>query len=182
MNTKIIVAAFFVAIVLAAVGFFINMPNLFPAPVTLFVAALLGGSLTSYWVCSPEGLTTDTTPDSARRSRPRGGRPRAKESREPRESRAPRETRAPRESGATPAQSAAASTSALDKELGNVKWFSASKGFGFITRDTGEDIFVHFRSIMGNGHRILREGQRVEFAVTEGTKGLQAEEVSAIKS
>jgi len=176
MNTKIIVAAFFVAIVLAAVGFFINMPNLFPAPVTLFVAALLGGCLTSYWVCSAEGLTTDTTPGSARRSRSRGGRSRAKESREP------RETRAPRESGATPAQSAAASTSALDKELGNVKWFSASKGFGFITRDTGEDIFVHFRSIMGNGHRILREGQRVEFAVTEGTKGLQAEEVSAIKS
>jgi len=182
MNTKIIIAAFFVAIVLAAVGFFINMPNLFPAPVTLFVAALLGGCLTSYWVCSAEGLTTDTTPGSARRSRSRGGRSRAKESREPRESRAPRETRAPRESGATPAQSAAASTSALDKELGNVKWFSASKGFGFITRDTGEDIFVHFRSIMGNGHRILREGQRVEFAVTEGTKGLQAEEVSAIKS
>ncbi len=67
------------------------------------------------------------------------------------------------------------------KETGSVKWFSASKGFGFITRDNGEDIFVHFRSIMGNGHRILREGQRVEFAVSEGTKGLQAEEVTAIK-
>jgi len=62
-----------------------------------------------------------------------------------------------------------------------VKWFSASKGFGFITRENGEDIFVHFRSIMGNGHRILREGQRVEFAVSEGTKGPQAEEVTAIK-
>ena len=67
------------------------------------------------------------------------------------------------------------------KETGSVKWFSASKGFGFITRDNGEDIFVHFRSIMGNGHRILREGQRVEFAVSEGTKGLQAEGVTAIK-
>lgn len=67
------------------------------------------------------------------------------------------------------------------KETGSVKWFSPSKGFGFITRDNGEDIFVHFRSIMGNGHRVLREGQRVEFAVTEGTKGLQAEEVSTIK-
>lgn len=68
-----------------------------------------------------------------------------------------------------------------DKETGCVKWFSASKGFGFITRENGEDIFVHFRSITGNGHRILREGQRVEFAVTEGSKGPQAEEVSALK-
>jgi CspA family cold shock protein len=67
------------------------------------------------------------------------------------------------------------------KEIGNVKWFSASKGFGFITRDNGQDIFVHFRSISGNGHRILREGQRVEFTVTEGSKGLQAEDVIAVK-
>jgi len=67
------------------------------------------------------------------------------------------------------------------KERGKVKWFSASKGFGFITRDSGEDIFVHFRSIHGEGHKILREGQRVEFAVTEGDKGLQAEEVVALK-
>jgi len=66
------------------------------------------------------------------------------------------------------------------KETGSVKWFSASKGFGFITRDNGEDIFVHFRSITGNGHRILREGQRVEFAVTNGSKGLQAEDVTAV--
>lgn len=70
---------------------------------------------------------------------------------------------------------------ASGKETGNVKWFSASKGFGFITRDNGQDIFVHFRSISGNGHRILREGQRVEFAVTEGSKGLQAEDVVAVK-
>jgi CspA family cold shock protein len=67
------------------------------------------------------------------------------------------------------------------RESGSVKWFSASKGFGFITRDNGEDIFVHFRSIAGDGHRVLREGQRVEFAVTEGSKGLQAEDVVALK-
>lgn len=67
------------------------------------------------------------------------------------------------------------------KETGSVKWFSASKGFGFITRDNGEDVFVHFRSISGNGHRTLREGQRVEFVVSEGSKGLQAEEVVALK-
>ena len=65
-------------------------------------------------------------------------------------------------------------------ETGNVKWFSTSKGFGFITRENGEDIFVHFRSIAGKGHRALREGQRVEFAVSEGSKGLQAEEVNII--
>lgn len=66
------------------------------------------------------------------------------------------------------------------KEKGQVKWFSPSKGFGFITRDNGEDIFVHFRSISGSGHRILREGQRVEFAVTEGDKGIQAEDVTSL--
>lgn len=65
-------------------------------------------------------------------------------------------------------------------ETGNVKWFSTSKGFGFITRDNGEDIFVHFRSISGKGHRALREGQRVEFAISQGSKGLQAEEVNII--
>jgi cold shock protein len=82
-----------------------------------------------------------------------------------------------------PARSATATaaSAAAGKETGSVKWFSPSKGFGFITRDNGEDIFVHFRSITGNGHRILREGQRVEFEVTEGTKGLQAEDVVALK-
>ena len=65
------------------------------------------------------------------------------------------------------------------KETGSVKWFNASKGFGFITRANGEEIFVHFRSIVGQ--RSLRDGQRVEFAVTTGSKGLQAEDVVALK-
>jgi len=64
------------------------------------------------------------------------------------------------------------------REGGSVKWFNASKGFGFITRDSGDDIFVHFRSIRGEGHRILRDGERVEFAVSEGDKGLQADDVA----
>ncbi len=80
-----------------------------------------------------------------------------------------------------PARKATKKTSSAKKETGSVKWFSASKGFGFITRDAGDDIFVHFRSILGKGHRILQEGQRVEFIVTDGSKGLQAEEVSMIK-
>lgn len=75
----------------------------------------------------------------------------------------------------------ATAAASVGKETGSVKWFSPSKGFGFITRDNGEDIFVHFRSITGNGHRILREGQRVEFELTEGSKGLQAEDVVALK-
>ena len=63
------------------------------------------------------------------------------------------------------------------REIGTVKWFNAAKGFGFITRQNGEEIFVHFRSIQGKGHRSLGEGQRVTFSVTEGNKGLQAVDV-----
>lgn len=66
------------------------------------------------------------------------------------------------------------------RERGQVKWFNASKGFGFITRDSGEDVFVHFRSIRGEGHRVLKDGQRVEFSVSDGDKGLQADDVSTL--
>ena len=67
-----------------------------------------------------------------------------------------------------------------DREMGTVKWFNVSKGFGFITRDDGGDVFVHFRSIRGTGHRSLAEGQRVRFAVIQSDKGLQAEDVTVI--
>jgi cold shock protein len=66
----------------------------------------------------------------------------------------------------------------VPREAGNVKWFNASKGFGFITRDSGDDVFVHFRSIRGDGHRVLYDGQRVDFVVSQGDKGLQAEDVA----
>ena len=66
------------------------------------------------------------------------------------------------------------------REKGTVKWFNASKGFGFIQRDKGEDVFVHFKSIIGDGYRTLAEGQRVEFTVTQGQKGLQAESVTVV--
>ncbi|GJM13042.1 MAG: hypothetical protein DHS20C12_14450 [Pseudohongiella sp.] len=65
-----------------------------------------------------------------------------------------------------------------NREKGSVKWFNANKGFGFITRDSGDDVFVHFRSIRGEGHRVLHDGQRVEFEVSEGDKGLQADDVA----
>lgn len=64
------------------------------------------------------------------------------------------------------------------RETGTVKWFNAAKGFGFIQRETGEDVFVHFSAIQTSGYRSLDEGARVEFEVTRGPKGLQASNVA----
>lgn len=66
------------------------------------------------------------------------------------------------------------------RESGEVKWFNTSKGFGFITRADGSDVFVHFRAIREEGRRGLREGQRVSFVVIEGDKGPQADEVTLL--
>ena len=66
------------------------------------------------------------------------------------------------------------------KEQGTVKWFNASKGYGFIQRQTGEDVFVHFSAIQMDGYKSLNEGQSVEFEVTKGPKGLQAENVTSL--
>ena len=62
-------------------------------------------------------------------------------------------------------------------ETGTVKWFNSTKGYGFIAPDSGNDIFVHFSAIVGEGYRNLEEGQRVEFSVTQGDKGPQAQDV-----
>jgi CspA family cold shock protein len=64
------------------------------------------------------------------------------------------------------------------KEKGTVKWFNAAKGYGFIQRSTGDDVFVHFSAIQATGYRSLDEGSTVEFEVKQGPKGLQAENVS----
>ena len=61
-----------------------------------------------------------------------------------------------------------------------MKWFNEAKGFGFITRETGEEVFVHFKEITGNGFKTLKETDKVEFEVTSGPKGLQAKNVSRI--
>ena len=66
------------------------------------------------------------------------------------------------------------------KEQGTVKWFNASKGYGFIQRQTGEDVFVHFSAITMDGYKSLNEGQRVSFEVVQGDKGLQAANVQAV--
>jgi CspA family cold shock protein len=63
---------------------------------------------------------------------------------------------------------------------GTVKWFNADKGFGFIAQQSGPDVFVHFRNIKSSGYKSLAEGQQVQFNVTKGEKGLQAENVSVI--
>lgn len=64
-----------------------------------------------------------------------------------------------------------------DRENGTVKWFNSEKGYGFISREGEKDVFVHFKSIQGDGFRTLEEGQKVEFTVEQGRKGLEAKDV-----
>jgi CspA family cold shock protein len=66
-------------------------------------------------------------------------------------------------------------------ETGTVKWFNNAKGYGFITRANGEDLFVHFKSILGEGYKTLKQGQQVEFDIEEGAKGLQAVRVNKVE-
>ena len=66
------------------------------------------------------------------------------------------------------------------KEKGVVKWFNAAKGYGFIQRPSGDDVFVHFSAIQSNGYKSLEEGAAVEFEVKQGPKGLQAENVTVV--
>jgi len=66
------------------------------------------------------------------------------------------------------------------KTQGTVKWFNESKGYGFITADTGKDVFVHYSAIQQDGFKTLAEGQRVSFEIVQGTKGPQASEVTAL--
>ena len=67
-----------------------------------------------------------------------------------------------------------------ERITGTVKWFNPAKGYGFIGREDGEDVFVHFSAITMDGYRLLKEGQKVEFSIEKGDKGLQAAEVTAV--
>lgn len=69
---------------------------------------------------------------------------------------------------------------ACSMETGTVKWFNGTKGYGFISRESGEDVFVHFKEIVGEGYKTLNEGDKVNFEVTRGPKGLQATKVTKI--
>ncbi|MBP5182931.1 MAG: cold-shock protein [Lentisphaeria bacterium] len=69
----------------------------------------------------------------------------------------------------------------MSREKGKVKWFNNSKGYGFIARNEGEDIFVHYSAIKVEGYKTLKEGQEVEFTVSTGEKGLQAEDVVPVE-
>jgi CspA family cold shock protein len=68
----------------------------------------------------------------------------------------------------------------MSTTTGTVKWFNESKGFGFIEQDNGPDVFAHFSAIQGSGFRTLTEGQRVQFTVTQGQKGPQADNVTVV--
>ena len=86
----------------------------------------------------------------------------------------------PKKSPRGPKPSGKPAASAGPREQGQVKWFNVSKGFGFITKDDGEEIFVHFRAIRDGGRRGLKDGQRVTFIVAQSDKGPQAEDVEGI--
>lgn len=68
----------------------------------------------------------------------------------------------------------------MSTTTGTVRWFNDSKGFGFIERESGPDVFAHYSAIVGDGHKSLHEGQKVQFTVTQGQKGPQAENIEAI--
>lgn len=69
---------------------------------------------------------------------------------------------------------------AAELQTGIVKWFNDKKGYGFIEQESGPDVFVHFRAVNGEGHRTLRDGQKVTFEVVDGQKGLQANNVTPL--
>jgi CspA family cold shock protein len=149
-----------IALVLALAATLTSLSQLLPAPLAYFTIALVAAVL-SLAIANSRSGTGSVAARSQSRATTAAGSP------------APGPASSLNNKGG-------ASKAGTGKELGKVKWFSASKGFGFITRDSGEDIFVHFRSINSKGNRVLREGQRVEFSIGNGSKGLQAEDVTAL--
>ncbi len=67
-----------------------------------------------------------------------------------------------------------------EREVGSIKWFDGKKGFGFINRENGDDVFVHYSAIEGEGYRVLKDGQKVEFEVVQGKKGLEASNLTVV--
>jgi len=152
-NTGKIVISLVITLIAATATAFLVSDTLFhPVIFLTFLAATLA---TAFLVSMPEKLVIDPKPRAdGKRSHNRPG--------------------SERKPGAESKHSGG------QRDEGNVKWFNMAKGFGFIRRDNGEEIFVHFRSIRGEGRRGLRDGQRVSFVVTQSEKGPQAEDVEAI--
>lgn len=129
-----------------------------------FAALLISITLISYVSAALGRASTKQNANKSQRSR---GRQRNRSSRKKERSK----------TNTSQVISQGAATAKGPRRQGTVKWFNTTKGFGFITQDSGEDIFVHFRSIRGEGHRTLKDGERVDFSVSNGDKGLQADDV-----
>lgn len=178
MTFKTVLITLLIASALTLIARLLNLPDHLHYYAACFGAALLASILTL-------SISRKLQSGPTQRNAPTKAQPARTSQKAPSPGKASANNASP--NNASPNKSAANKNSAAmasggKKEFGSVKWFSASKGFGFITRDSGDDIFVHFRSINGEGHKLLREGQRVQFAVTTGSKGLQAEDVSALAS
>ncbi len=150
---KIIISVIVAAVATALTTWFAGSGH---ADIVLFLA-FCGATVATTLLVSIPGRTAAAAP----------GQEPKKASRKP----APAKTRA----------ASGSSSSGGAREHGTVKWFNVSKGFGFITKDDGEEIFVHFRSIRGGGRRGLKDGQEVTFIVAQSDKGPQAEDVEGIE-
>jgi CspA family cold shock protein len=151
---KLIISLVVAAIAATLLGLFHGAATPFLIAFGAFSAATIATALLTSIKISPTGSAQSSSPSPKKAS----NKP-AKKTRE----------KAP----AKPLDSA-------NREEGEVKWFNVTKGFGFITRNNGEEIFVHFRSIRGENRRGLRDGQKVSFVVTESDKGPQAEDVEGL--
>lgn len=161
MNVSVFIRNILISVIMSAIaGLVILGPNEFLSPDTfiLFVIIFISCTLASVTFNSEMGLSSEGDKVGSVPAKPKA-KPKAK---------------------AKAAPSSVAVSASRDE--GVVKWFNSSKGFGFITRSDGQDVFVHFRSIRGEGRRFLRDGQSVQFETGQGDKGLQAEDVVVLDS
>lgn len=161
LTGKLIISLVVAAIASTLLGFFHESDTPYLILFCTFSAATIVTSLLVSIKFTPTTATTDkpvSTGSKPKKAAPRPSKPAKK-----------------------PASKPAKTSSSAKREEGEVKWFNVTKGFGFITRDNGEEIFVHFRSILGEGRRSLRDGQRVSYVVSDSDKGPQAEEVEGLE-
>ncbi len=165
LTGKLIISLVVAAIASALLGFFhgSNTPYL-----------ILFGAFSAATIVTSLLVSIKFTPAAATTSKPASTGSKPKKA-------APRPSKPAKKAASKPERKPAKTSSSAKREEGEVKWFNVTKGFGFITRDNGEEIFVHFRSILGEGRRSLRDGQRVSYVVSDSDKGPQAEEVEGLE-